>query len=337
MKKKVYLYPKVYPAENPYILNLEKSISPRFEIINKEFNSSGVIDLFRFLFKTDVYYFNWIENLDSRRYGKLQICIFVIFLLLARNLGKKIVWTLHNKHSHENENSRWSDFMYLLMFKYSDFIITHSGEGIVFSNENFPQYSKKVRYLVHPVRQLPATHVQKELKYDLFIWGTIWPYKGIIEFLKFLKTSGNSHLKVLIAGICINNDIKAELNNILSENIVYHDQFFEMNEIAAFSSQSKFTLFTYKTGSVLSSGSLMDSIAFGSMIIGPDTGAFKDLSLYGFIRTYNSLEDIIGICNSYSPANNNVELERKLFCNENSWEIFGFRLCYSLVNDLRLY
>jgi len=226
--------------------------------------------------------------------------------------------------------------MFYLMFRYSGFIVTHSQSGVDFAKEKYPLYSDKVKYLIHPVKPVSLPAIKKDPVYNFFIWGTIWPYKGINEFLNFLNESGNSHLKVLIAGICISDQVKIELGKYLSSNIVYLDHFFNIEDIALLSKDAEFTVFTYRPESVLSSGSLMDSIAMGSVIIGPNVGAFKDLSSYKFIKTYNTFNDIITINNNYQPDRDSLTGDIDAFCKENTWDLFGKKLCGMLNEKLKL-
>lgn len=329
--KRIYLYPKVYPTENPYISNLERSLAGHFIIVNKDNNNKGVLDLFRYLFNADIYYFNWIENIPFRKFGKIQVAVFVVFLFLLKVLRKKIIWTLHNKYSHEKANCRWTDFMYSLMFRHSSFILTHSGEGIDFAGEKFPEYVYKVKYYIHPVTRLYHVSEEKKTEYDFLIWGTIWPYKGVVEFLRFLKERGEKPA-ICLAGICINEEMRKSLSPYLSENIVHIDRFLDFDEIADLAAKSRFTLFTYATGSVLSSGSLMDSVAMGSVVIGPDAGAFRDLSSYGFVRTYRDYGEILEIWRSAGNGNLKNRKNLEQFRDENSWEVFGNRLSNDLMS-----
>ena len=333
LMKKIYLYPKVYPTENPYISNLEKALNSHFIVVNRKNNTKGVLDLFRYFFKADIFYFNWIENIPSRKFGKAQVVIFVVFLFLIKALGKKVIWTLHNKYSHEKADCRWTDFMYSLMFRRSDFILTHSGEGIDFAEKKYPKDAEKVKYYIHPVTRLYPVRTAKDPVYDFLIWGTIWPYKGIVEFLKFLKDAGEKP-SICLAGICVNEEMKNTLGPWLSDNIVHIDRFLGFDEIADLANKSRFTLFTYATGSVLSSGSLMDSIAMGSVVIGPDAGAFRDLSSYGFVKTYKRYEDIIEILKTYGQAYSDGNKNIESFWEENNWDKFGNRLTEDIMTSL---
>jgi hypothetical protein len=72
-----------------------------------------------------------------------------------------------------------------------------------------------------------------------------------------------------------------------------------------------------------------------SAIIGPDTGAFNDLSSFGFVNTYHTFNDIIGIYNKSSMLHNQTEDSINAFWRENNWEIFGEKLYNSLTNLLK--
>jgi beta-1,4-mannosyltransferase len=174
-----------------------------------------------------------------------------------------------------------------------------------------------------------------EKKYDFLIWGQIQPYKGIIDFLTFVRSSEYmKSIKILIIGKCFDEEYKTELNKYLSDNITHQDKFYELEQISKFANQTKFILFTYKSNSLLSSGSLMDSIRMRSLVIGPNDGAFKDLSTFQFVKVYNNFEDIIGIHKNYLNVQDSINLEIEEFCVNNNWDIFGDKLNAELIKIL---
>lgn len=324
----IYFWPKNKlrlndSSHNPYTLNFEKSLSKNHTIVNKSINKKGVLDLFKYLFESDIFLFNWIENIYSRRYGKLQIILFLLFLLGVKILRKKIIWILHNKSTHDIKNNNWINFMFFLMMKHSDLIITHSLGGIDFAKKNYPKFTSKIKYLMHPTLEVLPVVSELPKKYDVLIWGVILPYKGIVQFLKFITDSNESSLlKILIVGKCSDKEYKKQLDVFLSKNITHLDDFYNIDEICRFANQSKFILFTYRSDSVLSSGALMDSIRMGANIIGPNLGAFRDLSSYDFINTYNTYDDITKILKNkeFDVKLNSNEIQN--FCFENSWNFF---------------
>lgn len=330
--KNIYFYPQFdYEKEaspNPYIKDFQKSMEGNFHIINRKENHKGVLDFFKYIVHTDIYILNWIEDLPIYTLGKLQMLFFLFFLFMARIFKKKIVWILHNKYSHFIAKNHWTDFMYKILMKYSDLIVTHSSDGILFVSEFYPEQVSKVRYINHPMRKNPEKIKESKSlkKYDFLIWGTIEPYKGVLEFLKFLNDSEEGKkVNLLIAGKCFISSYKNEMIPYLNENITFKDHFFSLEEIRKMADQADFILFTHKTFSVLSSGALMDTLSMGVKIIGPENGSFKDISSLSFLKTFKEYEDILSINRTGKKDNVNFE-ELSSFYSENTWKVFGEKL-----------
>ena len=329
--KNIYFYPKInfklLIPPNPYIYYLENALSKNYNIVNKNFNKIGILDFFKYFLKTDIFFLNWIEDITLRKYGRAQSIIFIFFTFLSILFKKKIVWVLHNQYSHGAAKNAWTDFMYKFLLKNSNLIITHSKAGVEFIKRNNSSYLNKTSYLIHPLQEITPVMPQVEKTYDFFIWGVISPYKGILEFLKFVKGSEDfSNFKILIAGKCMDKKYKAEINKYLTKNIIHYDKFYEFQEILTFANASKFTLFTYQSKSVLSSGALMDAIRMRSVIIGPNKGAFKDLDKSNFVFIYNDFSEITQIYNRMVPHINSFNGEMEQFCKENSWEVFADKI-----------
>jgi hypothetical protein len=327
----IYFYPKVdykiAASPNAYISNLELSVSREFTIVNRTYNNKGVLDFFPYLFKANAYLFNWIENLPFKRYGKSQTIVFSIFLFCAKFLGKKVIWVLHNKYPHDQAKNKWTDFMFRIMMKNSDLILTHSTGGIDFVKEKFPRAATKIKYMIHPVLEKFPTSSESDKLYDFLIWGVIYSYKGMLEFLEFItKTNNVLGIRILIVGRCFDAELKKELKKYLSEKIVHIDKFLEIEQISRFANLSKFILFTYKSPTVLSSGALMDSIRMNSIIIGPNTGAFKDLSSFCFVKVYDDYTDIVSIYNNYRSFQIPSKETYDHFFRGNSWEKFSEKI-----------
>lgn len=328
---RIYMYPKndyaTLESPNPYVLHMEDSLSEKHTIINKYPNTKGVIELFFYLFRTDIFFFNWIEDVAVKRYGKIQAILFPFFLILAKLLRKKIIWVLHNKYSHEKSNKRWTKFGFELMIRNSDLILTHSNAGVEFIKDRFPRHSDKVKYIVHPVENMITVDRNAVKKYDILIWGTIHPYKGVIDFLRFAGNSRDyDNIKIMISGICPDYKEHEELIGLLNDQIHHINEFQDIDKVAELACQSRFVLFTYNSESILSSGSLMDSIRMGSVVIGPDKGAFRDLRDCSFIKTFITFDDIAAIVKNtdYDPDACLKDIED--FCQHNTWDLFGEKL-----------
>ena len=345
--KKLYLYRNIdfkgNKHPNPYILNLKDALSFEFEIVNQNNNKIGVLEPYLYLFRAKFYYFNWIETLPQNKFGKLQAMLFYFFLLIAKAFKKKIIWTLHNKYAHNKEKNFWNDMMYKILIRYSNVIITHSEVGVTFIRDNYSGFHYKVKYFIHPLTSIKPVNFNEKKIYDFLIWGEVHVYKGISEFLDFIKDNLEmQQFKILIIGKCFDESYKIQIMQKLSNNTVYYDQYYNLQEISKFASQSKFILFTYNLTSVLSSGSLMDSISMGATVIGPNDCAFKDLAQHCFIYNYKSFADIPSIYNSHNLVRINYTADFNECCNndlhkfyvENTWASFGDRLNETLNNIL---
>ena len=76
---------------------------------------------------------------------------------------------------------------------------------------------------------------------------------------------------------------------------------------------------------MLSSGALADSVSYGASVIGPNIGAFADLSKEGVIKTYNDLDDLKSLLENCNNRNNiNDRVDR--FINLHTWEKFSMAL-----------
>jgi hypothetical protein len=330
--KKIYFHPKMdnktVLSPNPYILDFQDAICKNFVIVNRRYNRRGVLDFFRYIFKTDIYILNWIENLPTLRFGKVQVIVFQFFILLSKIMDKKVIWILHNKYSHSIDKNPWTDLMFSVMMKRSNLILTHAKSGIDFGQKYYPKQAHKIKYIFHPIKQLLPQNLNSKKAYDFLIWGSISPYKGVLEFLHFVSQNKNfSYLKILIVGRCLDDSYKNKLKPYFSNMIILKDNFFKIEDVAEFAIQSRFILFTHKATSVLSSGSLIDSIRMNSRIIGPDVGAFKDLKSLSFIDTYKTYEDILVIHKKYGGEKAAVNpKEHHEFYKRNTWETFGNRM-----------
>jgi beta-1,4-mannosyltransferase len=310
---------------NPYIDDLAASIEKFYNVINKNSPSDkGIFDLLKYIFKIDFLFLNWIENVPERKGGLYQTWFFLAFLPLLRLLGIKIIWTMHNKHSHSVNHIALKKTIFNKLLKKADYILTHSSEGISYGDSIISGSQSRIKYLPHPVKDR-RDKIVTEKKWDILIWGTLSPYKGIVEFLKLLNEQNVQHnYKILIIGKSVSKDYYSSLLSHSNENIVVKDEFIDNTSLKVLINQSKIVLFTYATSSILSSGALMDSIGFGANVIGPDVGAFSDLAKEGIIRIYKNQDEIIPLINSQLNGRNSYSQETiTSFLYENSWDKYA--------------
>lgn len=297
-KPRIFIYPIGDPdksnSKNPYIDDLINSLKPFSRVVNENsYSSLGILQAFQYYFRSEVFIFNWTENIPSRRLGKLQFIFFYLLCLLIKITDKKLVWILHNKEPHVGHSS-WSKKSMKISGVYSSFIITHAKEGIDFIKEKYKKTFPRVMYFPHPVSNHRILETDnRQIEYDYIVWGAIERYKGILEFLRYFVTDSRSKNKrILICGKCADADYLQALKKYESANVNIKEGFIAEHELHQLISKSSSILFLYTSSSILSSGALTKSLNYGKPIIGPEIGAFKDMGELGLVQTFKDYSDI---------------------------------------------
>lgn len=332
LNKKIYVYPNYEVGaqkKNPYIFHLVSSLSERYSVTNHTSAvKKGVSDIVSH-FDADTFIINWPENLASRRFGFVQVVIFISLLLRIKAAKKKIIWIMHNKEAHHSKS--WlSNLCMSVAAKMSTYTITHSLDGI----EHYKTTYKKDNIVYYPHPVYPDLHFPvNEVVYDFIIWGSIDAYKNILVFLEFLqKNVEAAKYKFLICGSCKDKGYLDKILNAIDEmpNVTFINEFLSDSRLAAFISQSKAIIYTYNQSSVLSSGALIYSLSSKKMIIGPYFGNFKELADNGLIATYQTFTDIFEAYKSFVPSISHIDEYINTYTWANFSEfIFNTELKYS--------
>lgn len=321
-----YVYPNISKekmgSRNPYVENLKLSLKTNGFEIDLSTSSNAFLDLLRNGYKADVVFLNWIEEIPSRRFGILQSVCFSLYAALLKVLSVKIIWLKHNRSSHVKEKFRLKSILRALLRAISNLIITHSRDDDL-------NGAKRVYFIHHPnsisADSILSPNLGDRLKFDFLIWGNISPYKGILEFLSFIKgTPSFGEYKVCIAGNCSDESYWHRLCSYRGANVMMLNEFVDESTLFELFKQTRFLLFTYKGESILSSGTLIESLVACKRIIGPNCGAFRDLAEgQGFVSVYDSFDKIDVL---FRNNVDNYMLERAQvlqFLSYNSWSNFG--------------
>ncbi len=325
---KIYFYPPNFPSSrnitvNPYAENFINALRQYSFVINAEKDAkSSVFDLLLHSLLADAYIINWAENIAYKPYASFQYFIFKVALSIIKLRKRKLVWIFHNIYPHCGENMLSKKIMNS-MYKKSDLVISHSVDGLNYLKD---KEVKNTIFLHHPfyLFDFPIKNIEKTI--DILIWGSIEPYKGVLEFLKFFNQTP-SKLKLKIVGKCRRSDYWAEIKKYRSKYITIENRVVGFEELSELIQSSRFILFPYLSGSISSSGALMDSLALGGTVIGPNKGAFKDLAKNNICKVYNSFEEI----NETLLNNNSIDIINvSNFISENTWDLFAEKIIRKL-------
>lgn len=331
-KIRAYIYPLtsrlITGVYNPYLDNFMDSTASFIKYINKNHPSSwGIFNLLRFITQIDALFLNWPENIPEKKGGIIQSFFLLILLRLKKMLKIRVVWTLHNKVSHSSDKLFFKTKLFYALLKRSDLIITHSKEGVIFAESIIPGSSAKLFYFPHPV--VPKQNYScNSKKYDILIWGTIAPYKGIDHFLAYFMDKGlHKKYRVLIVGKILPNDFYQIIKKYESPGIFIDNRYIANEELGELIALSHIVLFTYSSKSVLSSGALIDSISYKASVIGPNVGAFSELGNMGIIKTFDDFEELPDIIDKTIFAGSIADSEKlNNFIYSHTWEKFSLSL-----------
>lgn len=301
---------------NPYSLKYKEALNKCFDLKDGD-NKRWLMACLPLLinsFKADIFILNWIESIIYHKMGILQYFIARLALFIIRIRKKKIVWMFHNIHPHQGSN-KFTKSIQDFLFRNATLIISHSKEAADYARN---KSQKPVEYRCHPVSQIIVETNENVPYMDVFIWGTILPYKGIAEFLRE-NEKRRTKLRVMILGKCDDQCLAKEIAKFSGTNVEFQNRRADFKEIASRIKKSRYVLFPYIGDCVSSSGALIDTIAMGGIVCGPDRGAFKDLKEEGLCLTYNSYDDLFESLKANTSIDSRI---RYSFIEENSWREF---------------
>lgn len=323
MKQKLCYFPPQTSKEgykNPYSQNYQECLQPYYDILNSK--PQGIAQRLPlgtyFLFsstKADIYIINWLESVCFLRAGGVQFLCAILGILFVILRKKKIIWMFHNIHPHQGDNFM-SRILQNMLYKYANLIISHSKEAYEYAQK---RAKCKVIYKCHPIKIIKTTETFKVDSCDVLIWGEILPYKGIVEFLDYINNN-HSQLKIRIVGKCNDKILDTTIKSKCTPLIKYENRRASFSELKCIINNSNYVLFPYIGNCVSSSGALIDSIAMGGNVMGPNRGAFNDLASEKMCIVYNDYAEMLKLLNT-PPQISKVDIN--IFYKKNSWESFG--------------
>lgn len=327
MKYKYFFSPQPAAQKNDFIDHFYETLSKKVNVINygkRPISMSA--DYLRYSLQADVMILNWPEDILHLRLGILQLFSSFIILAFFKLKGGKIVWICHNKQSHRKKYKWLRKITRSFYTKISDAIIVMSKDALNY----FFKVKHKVHFLNHPTYLNPEIikEDKTEAIIDVFIWGTISPYKGLNEFIESYRRYKNSfRVKIIGSADKIYFEIIKQKAQGLNIDVV--DKFLTSEELVYYFENSRIILLPYGLEDTFSSGALIHSLCSNKIIIGPAIGNFIDLNKSGACLVYENFSDLFSIINSLLKDKDFYEQQLlklrngiKKYYDSNSWENF---------------
>jgi len=228
---------------------------------------------------------NWFENIDdSSLFTVLRSFLRKLTVLTAIRLsGKPLVWTLHNRTSHEKGAAFFSRVLTRLLVRWSDRIVIHSGQ----SENVLATYGAKVleraTYVPHPhfigvygdaVAGLPREVGTLQL---LFI-GMVKPYKNLELLIDAVGAFGR-RAQLIIAGRATDEGYQRKLVDRAAGagNVTLLPYFIPDGELVQLLGQADTVVLPYDLASSLNSGTVILAFSYKKTVICPEIGTMSDL------------------------------------------------------------
>lgn len=270
--------------ENKYIQNMVRPLKDngfRVYALDNFFSSWKHFHAVRLV------HLNWFENLDDKSIFR-AISSFIkkmVVLTIIRISGKKLVWTMHNRISHEKKTSFLSNWIRHYLIQWSHRIIIHSELSRKLLVERYPKVSPKIIYLPHPDfigNYGPIPKQEQEVVFSktlvLLFMGAVKPYKNIELLIQAVRPF-KERVKLIIAG---NPNSEAYRHKILdmastAGNIDLRLKFIPDHEIPFLIQESDVLVLPYDLISSLNSGTVILAFSYGKTVICPEIGTIEDL------------------------------------------------------------
>jgi beta-1,4-mannosyltransferase len=213
---------------------------------------------------------------------------FILDVILVKRWGIRIVWTIHNRISHDTRFPSVELWVRRQLVKLADSIVLHNRSTLEDLAQEYQFPLHKVTVIPHghyrdvyPAR-IPKSEARQAL--GLPMSGTIFlslgllrPYKGIETLL---ETWGNhqqhfSNCTLVIAGKA--SPAYAEtlrLKIAALRNVVLIPEFIEDDRIHLFFSAASIAVLPYRQ--ILNSGSLILAMSYGLPVVAPNLGGISE-------------------------------------------------------------
>ncbi len=250
----------------------------------------GVHDRFLGIARTVIKYrptylhFDWIVSYYYRRslwLTLLSVPVFCGQMLLARALGTKLVWTLHNVLPH--------DATHLGIHRFCQRFLARRCAWIrVFAQSTIPKAADELRVSESKFRVVPegdytSTYPdevsRKEAREKLqlpssakvFLYcGLIKPYKGVLELVKCFGEMSQPNLFLLIAGKVMDEEYGRMVEENRPPNILFVNGYIADNDLQYYFRAADVVVLPFRN--IENSGSLIMAMGFARPIIAPRQG-----------------------------------------------------------------
>jgi len=291
---KYFVFPD-YTKTNPYQKMIELSLPENYEtfydtidqaishLFNLSQSASGQRAVFHLHWTSHV-----LSHCSSLPEAKKAVERFLAKVRLFKKLGGRVIWTIHNTVPHDAVFVDREVELREGLSEISDVVHVHSKGSIPEIQAQFKLREDNLVFIPHPsYKGVYPNYISRDaarevlgLAEDEFCFlflGQVRPYKGLDSLLDAVKKLSSEGLsfKLIIAGKPVFPYSSDVVNALISssENVIFVDGFIKDEELQIYFSASDVAVYPYR--SILTSGSVLSAISFGTPVIAPAYAAIK--------------------------------------------------------------
>lgn len=220
----------------------------------------------------------------------------------VRRRGTRIVWTIHNLHTHEGLHPRLEPWLWRTFIRRIDALISPSRSGLEAARERFPRLRDVPSFLV-PLghfRDVYPNALDRDIARDMLgipahsrvisFVGQIRPYKNVPALLRAFRGLDDPDARLLVAGkplwLQLARDIEAAAGG--DARIRLHLRHTAGEDLQLFLNAADVVVLPFRE--VLNSASALLALSFDRPILVPRKGALEELQKdlgAGWVRTFS--------------------------------------------------
>lgn len=319
-KKKRIAYLPVAGHENPYqhlmLEGLKKEL-PEIEFVPGKDQKFFPFLATTLAHKPDYIHLDWIGRYYIRRGLITTYISYILFCLdlfvASRIMGVGFLWTLHNIEEHDLDRKKRS-----LDRKAKNFLSRHCRWVRVFAQSTADRLRKIVpkqtdikvlpegSYIGYYENTMSRKVARKALKitpetFLLVYIGSIRPYKGLDELIKFFQKTKRQNWNLLMAGKPTNKAYVDKLKSSIGRDsdIMLELTFIEPEELQKYLNAADLYVAPFRQ--VENSGSIIMAMGFGLPVLAPHMGALPErLNNQHMLLYKERMEEVFAHLDEYS-------------------------------------
>lgn len=241
--------------------------------------------------KVDVLHFHHLKHhysINERRASYKSFFKFAAKVALARLLGYRVVWTVHNLHPHERmKPERVFHLTNWALAQLANSVIVHCE----FARQALSRHYGRRRGIIvieHPnyIDAYPNAISRGQARQMLTIsdidrvflfLGAVRPYKGVEKLARIFGNLEQANLKLMVVGKMWDKDLEEQLKRLaaIDGRIELYPDYVPDKDLQVYFNAADAVVLPYSE--VLSSGSALLAMSFSRAVIAPRIGCLKEV------------------------------------------------------------